>query len=394
MSQLNHVCAEADKFSQWLVLEQWITPDVFNGTNATDQWSFDSTAGAVEKLQSHWSTYFTEADMKQIASWGLNAVRIPIGYWAYNNTGTPYLQGADDFLEKALGWARNAGIKVLIDCHGSPGSQNGFDNSGRSGNVSWQSDDNLSASTSALEQMAAKYGSANYSDVVLGLELVNEPVSWDGNSFNVTQGWAQSAFAAVQAKATSNNLTVFMHDSFEGPAAWEAVGAVVNMNNNTNSTNSTSKAGAKFVIDVHLYQNQATNDSTLTQEQHISEACNWTKTKLLPASSKLPVYVGEFSAVTNVCVNPDGSSLPGNTCTTAGCQCSNLDIQYWNQPLKDATRRFMEAQMDAFEHSSQGWFLWTYKGPGAWGLTNAVQYGLVGAQITDRQFPNQCSFGS
>jgi aryl-phospho-beta-D-glucosidase BglC (GH1 family) len=59
-------------------------------------------------------------------------VRIPIGYWSIAPIeGEPYVQGAYDVLGQALDWAQTAGLKVLIDLHGAPGSQNGFDNSGR-----------------------------------------------------------------------------------------------------------------------------------------------------------------------------------------------------------------------------------------------------------------------
>jgi len=54
----------------WLVLESYMNWDVMGG--AADQWSFDSTSGAAAKLQQHWSTWFTEADVAQIAAWGLN----------------------------------------------------------------------------------------------------------------------------------------------------------------------------------------------------------------------------------------------------------------------------------------------------------------------------------
>ena len=57
----------------WLVLEQWMVPDVFNGTNATDQWSFDQTPGAAAKLRKHWDTYITEQDIAKLSSWGINA---------------------------------------------------------------------------------------------------------------------------------------------------------------------------------------------------------------------------------------------------------------------------------------------------------------------------------
>jgi len=107
----------------WLILESWMNSDVMSASNATDQYSFDQTTGAEEALQKHWSSYITQDDFKQMSEWGVNAVRIPIGYWAYNNTNTPYIKGADEYLEKAIGWARQYKIQVLVDCHGSPGSQ-------------------------------------------------------------------------------------------------------------------------------------------------------------------------------------------------------------------------------------------------------------------------------
>jgi aryl-phospho-beta-D-glucosidase BglC (GH1 family) len=41
------------------------------------------------RLVQHWNTFYTEKDFKEIAGWGINLVRIPIGYWAclfLNNT--------------------------------------------------------------------------------------------------------------------------------------------------------------------------------------------------------------------------------------------------------------------------------------------------------------------
>ena len=57
----------------------------------------------------------------------LNHVRIPIGYWAYEvASGEPYIQGQYEYLLKAIGWAGKHGLKVIIDLHGVPGSQNGY----------------------------------------------------------------------------------------------------------------------------------------------------------------------------------------------------------------------------------------------------------------------------
>ena len=36
-----------------------------------------------------------------------------------------YFQGQQPYLTKAIGWAQAHGIKVIVDLHGAPGSQNG-----------------------------------------------------------------------------------------------------------------------------------------------------------------------------------------------------------------------------------------------------------------------------
>ena len=35
------------------------------------------------------------------------------------------MKGAEAHLDKAIGWARKNGMKVWVDLHGAPGSQNG-----------------------------------------------------------------------------------------------------------------------------------------------------------------------------------------------------------------------------------------------------------------------------
>ena len=76
--------------------------------------------------------------MLSLSAAGLNHVRIPIGFWAYDvSGGEPYIQGQAAYLDQAIGWARDNGLMVILDLHGAPGSQNGFDNSGRRGSEQW-----------------------------------------------------------------------------------------------------------------------------------------------------------------------------------------------------------------------------------------------------------------
>ena len=108
------------------MLEPWITPSIFqpwaNGGGVVDEYTFTQTVGqaaAQQQLTNHWNSWITQDDFNEIASMGLNHVRIPLGYWALNPLpGDPYVQGQLPILDQAIGWARTAGLKVLLDLHG------------------------------------------------------------------------------------------------------------------------------------------------------------------------------------------------------------------------------------------------------------------------------------
>jgi glucan 1,3-beta-glucosidase len=106
----------------WFVLEPWITPSLFEGNGAVDEYTLTQELGkdaAKSKLSQHWNSWITQSDFNSMAAAGLNHVRIPIGYWSILPVeGEPYVQGAYDVLGKALDWAEAAGLKVMIDLHG------------------------------------------------------------------------------------------------------------------------------------------------------------------------------------------------------------------------------------------------------------------------------------
>lgn len=110
----------------WLVSEPWITPSLYDNTGdnrVIDEWTFGEYVSDVgSRLESHWSSFITEDDFRQIAAAGLNHVRIPIGYWAIDNTHGYFYKGSQmSHLQDAVGWARTYGLKVMIDLHGAPG---------------------------------------------------------------------------------------------------------------------------------------------------------------------------------------------------------------------------------------------------------------------------------
>jgi glucan 1,3-beta-glucosidase len=108
----------------WLVLEPWITPSIFDavGDAAVDEWSLCETLGQDQcrsVLAQHWGSFITADDFNQIAGAGMNHVRIPIGYWAVQHLdGDQFVDGQLEYLDQAVGWARSAGLKVIVDLHG------------------------------------------------------------------------------------------------------------------------------------------------------------------------------------------------------------------------------------------------------------------------------------
>lgn len=84
-----------------------------------DEWTFgqyQSVATATSALQAHWASWITEADFVAIAAAGLNHVRIPIGYWAFDvSAGEPYIKSTQySYLKQAVQWAANHGIYVIV----------------------------------------------------------------------------------------------------------------------------------------------------------------------------------------------------------------------------------------------------------------------------------------
>lgn len=102
----------------------------------------------------------------------MNHVRIPIGHWGVRPY-APYAFGQLEYLSKAISWARITGLKVWIDLHGAPGSQNGFDNSGWRDHLEWQNGNNVQLTVDVIRELAHRFAK---SDVVTAIEVLNERV--------------------------------------------------------------------------------------------------------------------------------------------------------------------------------------------------------------------------
>lgn len=89
--------------------------------------SYLGQSAANAAFQSHWESWITQDDITEMQSYGLNTVRIPVGYWMYEDLvysdSEHFPQGGLAYLEKVVGWASDAGFYIILDLHGAPGAQ-------------------------------------------------------------------------------------------------------------------------------------------------------------------------------------------------------------------------------------------------------------------------------
>ncbi|KAF0552605.1 putative Glucan 1,3-beta-glucosidase [Gigaspora margarita] len=248
----------------WLLLEPWITPSLFEQfvgapQEAVDEYTFTQVLGyreAKRQLHKHWSTWVIEKDIATLASYGINHIRIPIGYWAFDKKPTePFVVGAFEYLLKAVIWAKKYNLKVVLDLHGAPGSQNGFDNSGRRDSVGWQTSaaDNIPRTIKVVKIMTERFNTPEFKNTVTAINVLNEPSNWGGNQLNITQKFYKDSYNVV--RHMNNDILVVFHTAFLPLKTWH---------------NFLSSSGFdRIVLDTHNYAVFEYSLLALNQEQRL-----------------------------------------------------------------------------------------------------------------------------
>ena len=161
----------------WLVLERWMEPELFRGTDAEDETWLRRLLPERElrpRLRAHRDSWIRESDFQWLAEQGVNLVRIPVPYFLFGDV-WPF-DDLTPWLDKALDWAEKTGIRILLDLHTTPGNQNGYDNGGLVGVCRWCRDpEQVEYVHTVLERLAERYGKRTG---LFGIEVLNEPISF------------------------------------------------------------------------------------------------------------------------------------------------------------------------------------------------------------------------
>ncbi|RAL41900.1 hypothetical protein DM860_009082 [Cuscuta australis] len=317
-------------------------PSVFTMENNVKlQGEFQLTNGygpllAPKILEEHWRTFIVEDDFKFISSNGLNAVRIPVGWWIASdpNPPKPFVGGSLKALDNAFSWASKYGVKVIVDLHAAPGSQNGWEHSSsRDGSQEWgKTKENIRQTVAVIDFLTARYAE---NPSLYAVELINEPLA-----------------PGVQLET----LTEYYKAGYEVVRKYSATAHII-MSNRLGPMNPTELFGAikglkRTVIDVHYYQLFSDMFDNMTAQQTIDYVSNNRSVDLglvTPSNNGPLSFVGEWVAEWNV-----------------------------KSPTKEDYQRYAQTQLQVFGNASFGWAYWTLKNVNNhWSLEWMIKNGYI-----------------
>ena len=148
-----------------------------------------------ELMGYYYSCFFTEEDFRIIKEeLGLNTIRLPFYYLNILNEDLS-LKNEDEafaYLDWFIERAAQSELYVVLDLHGAPGSQNGYEHSGVAQRVAglWTSQENLNA-TVALWQFVSHHYSRTRPDLgawIATYDLLNEP-TYEYKSTTTRECW-------------------------------------------------------------------------------------------------------------------------------------------------------------------------------------------------------------
>ena len=218
-----------------LLTPAFIVPNLYEqyqneSIKVIDEYTLSQAMGSnlATQMEQHYSTFITEQDFAEVAAAGLNWVRIPLGYWAIGvENDEPFLPNVSwTYFTKAIGWARKYGLRILLDFHALPGSQNGWNHSGKSGPVNWMYGvmgiANAQRSLEYIRSMVEYISQPGIIEVVPAIGLVNEVQASVVGQGNLASFYYQAyeMIRGFTGYGAGNGPIIVLHEGFMGLPAW------------------------------------------------------------------------------------------------------------------------------------------------------------------------------
>ncbi|KAF8341007.1 glycoside hydrolase family 5 protein [Amanita rubescens] len=370
------------------VMEPFITPEYFEKyPGAVDEWSLsilmaaDTANGGLDQLENHYNTFITEQDIAKIAGAGLNWIRVPIPYWAIETwPGEPFLaRTCWKYILRLLSWARKYGLRVNLDLHTVPGSQNGYNHSGKGGQINFLHGvmglANAQRTFNYIRIITEFISQPEYQLLVPIFGVVNEPLVGVIGMRAVSSFYLEvhNLIRSITGYGEGNGPYISIHDGFKGVKAWQNF----------------LPGADRLALDTHTYlafsgskamEPIATGLGSDAGGVWPKTACDSWAAEMNTSRLRFGVtYSGEFSYGYNDCGlflrGVQGSMGP----TTYGGNCSFWeDSAQWNETTKAGIGRFGMASMDAL----RDYFFWTWKASNLKAPAWSYLYGLLNGWVS------------
>lgn len=342
----------------WLVLEKWMLPELFEGTGVEDEVWLNrkmNPAELKEKMKEHRDTFITEQDFAFIKEQGVWLLRIPVPYFIFGDR--PPFNGCVEYLDKAFDWAEKYGLQILIDLHTVPGSQNGYDNGGLTGVCKWcKNPEEVEFALTVLERLAKRYGQRQG---LYGIEVLNEPISFlvyatapstgkavdkeeaKGSGYvplPFLENFYRNAYRRLR-KILPENKTIVFHDGFR-LRHWGKFFRKEHMKN--------------VVLDTHIY--------IFAMESFVPIHMPWVYQIYIKSQQRLieriqrdvPVVVGEWC----ICNKYAEKAVSGKSAEKSSDRSAQAAAQ--DELRKKRYLEIAAMQLQAWE-SGAGWIYWSYQ---------------------------------
>ena len=368
-------------------------------------------ATAEQWLNHHFANFIRESDVEALADTGLTHLRVPLPHWILGDVQEhePWIVGErwPAFL-RLCRWARKHRLQVWPDVHTSPGSQNGFDNSGHAlaavGCGGWANEPgHVERSLRIVDEITRRIVRDGCDDVVTGFGLLNEPFK-DCNR-DVYFDYIEKA-KGIARRNLGPKAAVYVSDMFRAPT----------FNDGKWWLDPRQYDGT--YLDSHYYHVFDEHPRDLSPRQHIAFTCehDWTDAASCCYDDPSPPWyapwkktdtrrsrgvqriVGEWSAAYDTLVAAELDVMMKGI--AANGTVPKLHKTF-TKPEMDFLRNFVQAQMVAYESvetgTSAGWFFWTAKMEGSafaeWDFLRGVKEGWIPVLAETNQ-PSQDLFGT
>ncbi|KAF4990679.1 hypothetical protein FGRMN_8351 [Fusarium graminum] len=336
-------------YEPWIDSQEWAETGCEGEKSEFDCVMNKGQDAADNNFQAHWRRWIGSSDLDEMLSYGLNTIRIPLGYWLKEDLvdeSEHFPKGGLQYLTELCGWASDRGLYIILDFHGAPGAQqpNQPFTGQYASTAGFYNDYNYGRAVEWLEWMTdIIHSKQEYRNVGM-LEILNEPLNWDNAVDSLRSSFYPKAYTAI--RSVESNLGVSGNNRLH----IQMMGSLWGSGNPTEFLDDTSFTA----FDDHRYFKWDAGIEA-ARDAYIQQSCSDDR-------------------------NTDGPTIVGEWALSVPDYVEHTDM--WNpQTQKGFYTKWFSAQMQAYERSTLGWVFWTWKAnlgdDYRWSYRDAVRAGVI-----------------